>query len=206
MKIYGVTDREFLPYGRVLKGYDLSEMMMVMKEKTPIPEGRVVYEPSLKEMEELETAEVFREKGFGGLPIQIGYCNGYNHMLNALEYHRTSEIDVAVTELILLVGRQQDITEDYTYDTSQAEAFFVPAGTVVELYATTLHYAPCRAGGKGFQCVIILPKNTNTELGRRPEGGGEDRLITAKNKWLLAHEDAGIEGAFCGLRGENLSV
>ena len=26
------------------------------------------------------------------------------------------------------------------------------------------------------------------------------------NKWLIAHEDAQIEGAFCGLKGENVEV
>ena len=30
--------------------------------------------------------------------------------------------------------------------------------------------------------------------------------MTAKNKWLIAHEDAGIEDAFNGLRGENISL
>ena len=37
-----------------------------------------------------------QKKGYGELPIQIGYCNGKNYKLNALEYHRSSEIDVAV--------------------------------------------------------------------------------------------------------------
>ena len=63
------------------------------------------------------------KKDFGGLPIQIGYCNGSNVKLNALEYHRSSEIDIAVTDLILLLGCQQDIKED-TYDTALVEAFF----------------------------------------------------------------------------------
>ena len=26
------------------------------------------------------------------------------------------------------------------------------------------------------------------------------------NKWLIAHEDAQIEGAFCGLKGENINI
>ena len=29
-------------------------------------------------------------------------------------------------------------------------------------------------------------------------------FLTAKNKWLIAHEEAGIEGAVCGLKGENI--
>lgn len=33
-----------------------------------------------------------------------------------------------------------------------------------------------------------------------------NRLLVAMNKWLIAHEDAQIEGAFCGLQGENVEV
>ena len=77
------------------------------------------------------------------MPIQIGCCNGHNKKLNAVEYHRDSEVDIAVDDLILILGKQQDIEEDHTYDTSRMEAFLVPAGTAVEVYATTLHYAPC---------------------------------------------------------------
>lgn len=110
------------------------------------------------------------------------------------------------TDLILLLGRQQDIEADFTYDTAKIEAFYMPAGTAVELYATTLHYAPCTAGGDGFRCAIILPAGTNLELDFAPSAEGEDRLITAKNKWLIAHEEAKIAGAFCGLKGENITV
>jgi hypothetical protein len=34
----------------------------------------------------------------------------------------------------------------------------------------------------------------------------EDGLLTAKNKWLIAHEEAEIEGAFNGLCGVNVTV
>lgn len=64
--------------------------------------------------------------------------------MNALEYHRSSELDIAQTDLILLLGMQQDIENGDIYDTSKVEAFLVPAGTGVELYATTLRYAPCK--------------------------------------------------------------
>ena len=73
------------------------------------------------------------------------------------------------------------------------------------MYATTLHYAPCNQGEDGFKCVVILPKGTNTDIDFSLHGG-EDRLMTAKNKWLIAHEDAKIEGAFNGLQGENVSI
>ena len=108
--------------------------------------------------------------------------------------------------MILLLGCQQDIEADDTYDTSKVEAFFVPAGTAVELYATTLHYAPCSAQEGGFRCVIVLPKGTNEDLPFEPAKEGENRLLTAVNKWLIAHEEACIEGAFCGLKGANTEV
>ncbi|WP_426348517.1 DUF4867 family protein [Alloiococcus sp. CFN-8] len=205
MHIKKVTDLCFSSYGRVLEGYDVSQLLKAM-EHTPLPLGEVIYEPSCEELEELAVAEQFQDDAYGGLPIQIGYCNGFNSMLNALEYHRSSEINVAVTDMILLVGKQQDISEDYKYATDKVEAFLVPAGTVVEMYGTTLHYAPCMKDDKGFRCVVILPRDTNRELSHSPSRIGEAMLLTAKNKWLIAHEDSGIEGAFYGLTGKNISL
>ena len=70
-----------------------------------------------------------------------------------------------------------------------------------------LHYAPCTAEGEsGFRCVVVLPAGTNTDLTFPAGEDGEERLITAKNKWLIAHEEAGIDGAFCGLKGENIEI
>ena len=204
MKIQNVTDASFGKYGKVMTEFSFEQILKEM-EHTPLP-GDVVYVPSVETLEALPEAQDVSRKGFGGLPVQIGYCNGDNSRLNALEYHRSSEIDIAVTDLILLLGCQQDIEADDTYDTSKVEAFFVPAGTAVELYATTLHYAPCSVKANGFRCVIVLPKGTNEELPFKPAEEGENRLLAAVNKWLIAHEEAGIDGAFCGLRGENITV
>ena len=191
MKIQKLTDASFGKYGKVITEFSFEKILKEM-EHTPLPKD-VVYVPSVEAMEILPEAVDVCRKGFGGLPIQIGYCNGDNHKLNALEYHRSSEIDIAATDLILLLGCQQDIEADDTYDTSKVEAFFVPAGTAVELYATTLHYAPCSAQEGGFRCVIVLPKGTNEDLPFEPAKEGENRLLTAVNKWLIAHEEAGIE-------------
>ena len=204
MKIQKVTDPTFRKYGQVLEGYDFTGLIKEMKH-TPVPED-VIYVPSVEELEALDIMKDLQNKGYGGLPIQIGYCNGHNKKLNAVEYHRNSEINVAVTDLVLLIGHQQDIEPDHTYDTSKIEAFLVPAGTGIEVYATTLHYAPCHVNEGGFQCVVVLPKGTNTDLTFQTEKTGEDSLMTAKNKWLIAHEDAKIAGAFNGLKGENITI
>ena len=186
MKIQNVADDAFRRYGKVLEGYDFTELLKEMKH-TPVPED-VTYVPSVEEMEALPVAKELQNKGYGGLPIEIGYCNGHNKKLNGLEYHRSSEINVAVTDLVLLIGHQQDVEKDFTYDTSKVEAFLVPAGTAIEVYATTLHYAPCHVNESGFQCVVVLPKGTNTELTFEKAAEGEDKLLTAKNKWLIGHE------------------
>ena len=200
MKIQNVTDDSFRKYGKVLEGYDFTGLLKEMKHM-PVPED-VIYVPSVDELEALDVAKELQNRAYGGLPIQIGYCNGHNKKLNAVEYHRNSEINVAATDLVLLIGEQKDIEDDFTYDTSKIEAFLVPAGTAIEVYATTLHYAPCNVKESGFQCV----KGTNTEINFQLEKTGEDALITAKNKWLIAHEEAGIEGAFNGLKGENITI
>ena len=204
MRIQNLADDAFRRYGKVLEGYDFTELLKEMKH-TPVPED-VTYVPSVEEMEALPVAKELQNKGYGGLPIEIGYCNGHNKKLNGLEYHRSSEINVAVTDLVLLIGHQQDVEKDYTYDTSKVEAFLVPAGTAIEVYATTLHYAPCHVNESGFQCVVVLPKGTNTELTFEKAAEGEEKFQRAKNKWLISHEEAAIEGAFNGLKGENVGI
>lgn len=204
MKIQQVTDEAFAKYGRVVTGIDFSELVEKM-QTTPLSEN-VVYEPSVAQLEALDVCQKLQTVCFGELPIQVGYCNGNNYQLNALEYHRCSEINVAATDMILLLGWQQDVTADYTYDTALVEAFLVPKGVAVELYATTLHYAPCNAQEEGFRAVVVLLKGTNTPL-EAAHTGGEDGLITAKNKWLIGHAEGGLDaGTHIGLTGRNLDV
>lgn len=152
MKIQKVTDPAFRKYGQVLEGYDFTSLIKEMKH-TPVPED-VIYVPSVEELEALDVMKKLQNKGYGGLPIQIGYCNGHNKKLNAVEYHRNSEINVAVTDLVLLIGHQQDIEPDHTYDTSKIEAFLVPAGTrnrSLRNY-TSLCTMPCERGRFPVRC------------------------------------------------------
>lgn len=201
-----VTDQAFRKYGRVID-LDLTDLKEKLKN-TPIPED-VIYVASDKELEECQEYADIRDSIYGGMPIQIGYCNGNNYLLNAVEYHRDSEINVALTGAVLILGCLQDVEEDFTYDTGKMEVFEVPEGMAVELYGTTLHYAPCNLNKEGFQVAIILPKGTNTEKPKAVSGKrAEDKLMTAKNKWLIAHKESGLEagGAFVGLKGANLEI
>ncbi len=205
MVIKSVNDPTFKKYGKVIKGIDFSNITREMMN-LPCPDGEVVYEPGVAALENTPEAKVIQHSLYGGMPIQIGHCSGDNTYLNAVEYHRDSEINVAVTDLIMLWGSEQDITEDLTYDTSLIEAFLIPAGTAVECYATTLHYAPCNANGNKFRCVVVLPKGTNTDVDVSARDTEEDKLLFARNKWLISHKDAGIDGSHVGLIGENIHV
>ena len=198
-----VLDAGFKKYGRVIADIDTSEIVKLM-DSYDMPED-VVYVAGDKKLENTQIHKVMEESIYGGCPVQTGYCNGHNQKLNAVEYHRSSEINVAATDMILLLGKQQDIKEDYTYDTADIEAFLVPAGMAVEVYATTLHYAPCGVNNSGFRCTVVLPKGTNYDV-KRQKNTGEDRLLAATNKWLIAHKEAHIDGAFEGLIGENPEV
>jgi len=213
MKLYSVNDPEFATYGRVLTGYDFTELLDTLEKTTPNGPG-VIYEPSVKSLEACAVYKDLKDREYGGMPIEIGFCNGVNSKLNCYEYHRDSEINVAATDAILMLGLLKDVEDDFTYDTSKVKAFFVPAGTAVEVYATTLHYAPCGVNGNGFRVSIILPKGTNyplkakhAKLNNDGSAPNEDALITAVNKWLIGHKDGGLdEGSFLGLKGENLNI
>lgn len=208
MELISVFDERFRAYGKVIRDYDCSALLKAM-EATSCPSDSVLYIPSVPELECLPIFTELRARQYGEMPIQMGFTNGYNRRLDALEYHRSSEWNLACTDLILLLGREQDVEhETFRYDTSKVEAFLVPAGVAFETYATTLHYAPCSYNAQPYRMVVVLPKGTNLPLDARPAPIGEDKLIAAKNKWLIAHPECGYDPAVThfGLYGENLTV
>ena len=208
MKIQSVFDKEFATYGKVVEGYDFSSLLSTLEANSEKPSDSVIYVPSV---DILESEPVFAELSsncYGGMPIQVGYCNGTNTKLNCFEYHRDSEVDIAADDVVLLVARQQDIINGQI-DSSNTEAFLCPKGTAVELYATTLHYAPCSAKkGEGFRVIIVLPKGTNEAKPDITIKNDEDKLLWALNKWLVAHKDTSEakDGAHVGITGDNVDL
>ena len=207
MKIIPVSDPSFRKYGQILEGYDVKELLETLDRVSPLPEG-TDYVPEQPELMALPIAEELKNNAYGGMPIQIGWCNGHNTKLNCLEYHRDSELNVGVKDFILLLAKREEL-EDGVLDTEKVAAYYCPAGTLVEVYATTLHYAPCSAKkGEGFKTIVVLPKGTN--LGR-PEitvKNAEDEILWASNKWLLAHAESSeaASGAKVLLKGVNTDI
>ena len=209
MTIYSVHDPEFIPYGRVITGLEeaVSEILPALAQ-IPLPEG-TGYVPTEPLLQDLPAADVMRDHCFGGMPVELGWCCGHNRNLNCLEYHRDSEFNLGTEEFILLLARQEEITAGFL-DTAKVKAFLVPAGTLIEVYATTLHYAPCcTENTDSFRVLIVLPWGTNTDIPQNFEiRTPEDQLLTARNKWLLAHAESNeaAQGACVRLTGPNLSV
>lgn len=206
MKLYSVSDPAFRSYGKVLEGYDTTALVAAM-QTVPMPASGTAYEPSIDALEACGIFDEMRDRAYGGMPIQIGMCWGYNTKLNCLEYHRDSEVNVGEQDFILLLAKEDEI-EDGQLDTAKVKAFRVPAGAAVEVYGTTLHYAPCQLTADGFRVAVVLPKGTNTEKPVFEPGNEEDAWMTARNKWLLVHPDSSEakSGVHIGLTGKNIDI
>ena len=208
MKIFSVTDPEFKPYGRVVTGLDTAKAeILAGLANTPLP-AATDYVAEDAALQELPAAVEVSEHLFGGMPCQLGWCNGHNTYLNCLEYHRDSEFNLGTEDFVLLLARQEEITGG-KLDTAKVKAFRAPAGTLIECYATTLHYAPCHCdAAKGFRVLVALPWLTNTDKPSIKVLSPEDKLLWARNKWLLAHAESAeaAQGAYVGLVGENIDI
>lgn len=207
MEFLSVFDPAFAPYGKVLEGYDTAELLEAMR-KIELPAAGTAYEPGIASLEACAVFPEFSVRGYGGMPVQLGMCWGRNTKLNCLEYHRDSEINVGTEDFVLLLAKQCEI-ENGQLDTGKVKAFRVPAGVAVEVYATTLHYAPCHLEEeKGFRVAVVLPRGTNTYMPAFRPKCEEDTWMTARNKWLLAHPDSNEakNGAHIGLVGTNIDI
>ncbi len=206
MKIQSIRDPEFSAYGRVLDEYDFKEFTQALSQ-CEAPADRVMYQPSIKELEALPIFEELQQKAFAGLPIQIGCTSGHCECMNALEYHKCSEINVAACDVVLILGKQTDIQAG-RYDTALCKAFLLPKGAGVEIYATTLHYAPISVGGAPYQVSVVLPRGTNLEKPPFTPFCLEEQMCCGSNKWLLAHPDSpeAKNGRHIGLCGKNYTI
>lgn len=218
MQILSVHDEAFAAYGRVVDAPErlTRPVLAALEAKTPLPAATdyVASEPAL---EGLPGAGELKRLLFGGQPAQLGWCNGHNTRLNCLEYHRSSEFNLGTGDFVLLLAHEWEVAEGpagASLDTTRVRAFRVPAGELVEVYATTLHYAPCHVdAAAGFRVLVALPAGTNGPLspeleGLRGQGGGDASLLWAQNKWLLAHPESSeaAAGAHVGLAGENVDI
>ena len=143
LRLHTVGDPAFATFGRVVDGLEVSPLLAAA-HAVSLPQEGTQYTASEPTFEALPIAKKIADELFGQMPTQIGFCFGHNRFLNAVEWHTSSEINVAVTPLVLILGHTYSI-QNGTLSSDKLEAFFVPAGTVIEVFATTLHFsAPVR--------------------------------------------------------------
>lgn len=202
MKIYTIDNKRFLQYGRQIEN-PYYEIFKERAKEIAVPETGSVYRAS-EPMFEIEQTMSYYTQVFGGMDIQIGYCYGFNDRLNALEWHKNSEMCVALSDMVLLLGDVREMRNG-KYDSKKLKAFLLKAGESVELYATTLHFCPIHLKNESFKNVVILPRGTNTPLKEMPM----DKRLISKNKWLIIHPEFTKQvelGREIGIVGKNIII
>ncbi|MEN6363655.1 MAG: DUF4867 family protein [Rectinema sp.] len=213
--IRDADDPALAQYGRIIAPEPFSAMVELADRITEIDLSSNRYVASLAPLEACSGAGLLALR-FGFAPMQIGYCNGASWKLNALEWHKSAEIDITVTDLVLFLGKRCDVRADGTYASSKLDCFYLEKRTVFELAPEVLHFAPCRVAETGFKSIIALPAGTNAALGPGEAAAAahaaddiEARLLFMRNKWLVAHPERTIlveRGAFAGIMGENIAI
>ena len=203
MKFYSIYDDEFKSYGAPL---DIkTDEIIAAAENIEMPEEGSVYLPSVFEFESLSLKDEIQNEIYGEADVQLGYCCGHSSFLNALEWHKCSEVNIAVTDMVLLLGRIEELDNDGRFNSKNIKAFLLKRGDAAEIYSTTLHFCPCEVSEGGFGCIVGLLKGTNLPLDKQKK----DKRLFGKNKWLIAHCDNAEligRGAVSGIYGENPEV
>ena len=198
LPIYSVEDAEFAPYGRVLgrAGDALTAALSALS----IPTDGNTYTASDPALEALAEVQAFGRTALGGMDAQAGFCNGSGFTLNALEYHKCSEVNCSSTGCVLLLALPSDM-ERGSLNSSRVVGFYLPPRVVIEVLPLVLHFAPCRVTEAGFNCLVILERGDTA-------APGEDALLWMRGKWLLCHGESpqAAKGAYVAIRGENLTL
>jgi len=202
ISISNVEDVSFNVYGRILTDLDLDDLIKYTESTVSIPEKGNQYVASVPEIENFAVIDDIKDIVYGQLDIEAGSCTGQNTSLTGVEYHQGSEVTIAVTDCVLIVGKLQDMHNN-NYDSSKAKAFYLKKGQAIELYGTTLHYTPCKVDARGFMTIVLLIKGTNFPV------TSNNKILTKKNKYFVTHasQDEKVkDGVHPGLQGELLEI
>jgi len=206
--IYSIHDERFAPYGRILSSESYDKVFQYLRDKVDVPSEGNKYVAHDEDFEQVFEGIDF-SKSFPNEKIEYGYVCGHNQMLNALEYHKSAEINIALTPMVLMLGLP-DKMKNQSFHSKDVDVFYVPPGSVLELYPEILHFSPCEVNASGFVCGVILPYQTNMDFVKKSkEVRTNDDLLFKTNKWILCHKD--FErflkmGAHEGLIGQNYKI
>ena len=204
-----IYDLSFLKYGKVLPFSLFEDYAAYLEQETKIPQTLNQYIADDPHLHTLFKVSPLINDIFDHASLEFGYVNGNNSSLNALEFHPSAEINIAITPLVLMLGHANDI-KDLTYDVNRLEAYYIPARTAIVINSHVLHFSPCKVSDEGFKCGVILPYGTNMAFVSPEEKIRlNEPLLYKTNKWLLAHPDNQTLldlGAYPGLKGKNINI
>lgn len=199
-KINSIFDESFKTYGRIIEK-DVQDIIDNVSAKVQPPQNGSQYVKSDHILEQNISIKELLQMVYGCMDAMAGIVSGHNHVLNGIEYHQCSETIIAVTDYILVVGHLWDMNHDQ-YDSSLCECFYVPKGTIVECYSTTLHYTPICVDKNGFITICMLLRGTGDNIQRQG-------ILKKKNKWFIAHSDnleKVKDGDYPGLSGKMIKI
>ena len=205
-----IEDTSFLRYGRVHHERPVDVLLASLDRK---PESGTGVHRSMNDKHGACPAELvptLREI-FGCTELQVESVQGRNARLDALEYHKCVEVVVAGTDMVVLMGLVCDIVWPAgTFDVSRTKAFYVPRGTVYEVFPWCLHSTPVHVReAEGFRCIVIQPRGAHAPIDFTPDPGGEGKLMRGRNTWLISYvNEAGVPGASThrGLKGRVMEL
>ena len=202
-QFFTADSEAFSPYGRILP-YDAKQWCNMAAQLYPLEMEKAAYrcdDPAL--LHDATIISRIKRDIFGEMDIQVGIVAGQNEYLTGIEFHQGSEVNIAITDCLLLLGLKSELQET-VYDANKTKAFYIEKGTVLEIFDSTLHYTPIQTEKAGFSLGVILLKGTNTDIDTV-----KGSMLTKKNKWYITHpsQTAKIEaGCLPGLQGELIHI
>ncbi len=202
------SDQAFAKYGKIYTNYDISSIISYMDEKITIDKTNNIYVPSNAELEKIPAMQTIATDVFAGMPFEAGECTGQSSNFTAVEYHQGSELNVFLTDVVMVLGKRSILEADGSFNAKdQGDLFFVPRGTVVEFYSDTLHYSPIKVHDSGFKIIVMLLAGSNQPL---PENfHSNNPRIVKKNKFQVVHAsrtDKIAQGAQIGVTGDLIEL
>ena len=191
-----VFDEKFSRYGEVVNQFDFTGGVELMKG-VQVDKG-IKQTESARELECRKVFEEVQEKLFNGKEIQVGWCLGHNHKINMVEYHKTCQLFITASDCVMFFGEKKNMEFNQVYNTKYMEGFFIPKGTALKINPEVLHCTPCNINSYGFKVISVNVRHTNEPL--------EIQTGDRKDRTLFANREAGVEGAFCGLKGDTIAV
>ena len=202
-----LSDPSFADFGIRYEDYDLTQIERVMADVIP-PEEGTAYLPSLPQLEATETIQAIGRDVYAGMPIEAGVTQGHARTFTAFEYHQCSETNIMLDDVVMVLAQRRVLEAKGKIDPNRdAALFYVPKGSVIELYNSTLHYTPLSVSTKAYQVLVIAVKGTNEPL---PAGfSSQNPRVVKQGKFQVVHpsrKDKIAQGYQVGLSGKVLTV